>query len=80
MGDRLLDLLPAFRRTPARTLWADPADMHPNRLAQRRAAEVIAPRLVALRDELAREGIGPGGVSKPRPATTSPRSGRQAGR
>lgn len=41
------DLRPALRARPTSSLWVHPVDMHPNELAQRLAAESLAP---AVRD------------------------------
>jgi hypothetical protein len=37
------DLLPALRGRPAESLWVHPVDRHPNELAQRLAAQSLAP-------------------------------------
>lgn len=42
-GIRRLDLLPALRGRPTRSLWVHPVDMHPNEVAHRLAAEALAP-------------------------------------
>ncbi len=41
------DLLPVLRGRPTASLWAHPADWHPNALAHRLVAEALAPRLRA---------------------------------
>lgn len=43
-----VDLLPALRGQKTESLWAHPADWHPNELAHRLAAETLAPRVHAL--------------------------------
>jgi hypothetical protein len=43
-----VDLLPALRGRKTASLWAHPADWHPNELAHRLAAETLAPRVHAL--------------------------------
>ena len=43
-GVDVVDLLPAYRGTPAKDLWVHPLDRHPNDLAHRLAAEAIAER------------------------------------
>lgn len=42
------DLLPALGGRPTSSLWAHPADWHPNALAHRLVAESLAPRVQAL--------------------------------
>jgi lysophospholipase L1-like esterase len=42
------DLLPVLRGRPTSSLWAHPADWHPNALAHRLVAEALAPRVRAL--------------------------------
>jgi hypothetical protein len=44
-GVEVVDLLPQYRRTPAKDLWVHPLDRHPNDLAHRMAAEAIAKAL-----------------------------------
>jgi hypothetical protein len=46
-GIEQLDLLPALRGHATRDLWVHPVDKHPNDLAQRLAAEALAPLLRA---------------------------------
>lgn len=41
------DLLPVLRGRPTPSLWAHPADWHPNALAHRLVAEALAPRVRA---------------------------------
>lgn len=43
-----LDLLPALRGRPSESLWVHPVDRHPNELAQRLAAEALAPEVARL--------------------------------
>ena len=42
-------LLPVLRGHDTPSLWAHPADWHPNALAHRLVAEALAPRVRALR-------------------------------
>jgi lysophospholipase L1-like esterase len=40
-----VDLLPVLQDRASSSLWAHPADWHPNALAHRLVAEAIAPRV-----------------------------------
>jgi lysophospholipase L1-like esterase len=44
-GVQVLDLLPIYRKTPAKDLWVHPLDRHPNDVAHRMAAEAIGKHL-----------------------------------
>jgi lysophospholipase L1-like esterase len=46
-GAPFVDLLPVLRGRPSSTLWAHPADWHPNALAHRLVADALAPRVRA---------------------------------
>ena len=47
-GIRRLDLRPALRGRAAESLWVHPVDHHPNEIAQRLAAEALAPAVRAI--------------------------------
>lgn len=47
LGYRFIDLLPAFKGTEPKDLWAMPGDPHPNALGHERMADAIYPVLAA---------------------------------